>query len=65
MATILEKEKGSFLEKLRSIILMEGDLQTMMQEHLKSNSKELIEKDSRFSKAQHKSRKHFQFKQYF
>ena len=59
VAIILENSKGPMLGKLRSITLIEGDLQIMMQIHLKSDKEEMIEKDQHFSKVQYGARKNF------
>ena len=55
----LEKGKGSIIGKLKTIMLIEGDLQILMRKYLRSKSKELIEKSTRFSKANYESRKFF------
>ena len=55
----LEKGKGPVLGKLRSIKLIEGDLQISMRIFLHSGKQELIEDDPRFSKANYGSRKNF------
>jgi len=56
---MLEKGKGPKLGKLRTITLIEGDLQLLMRIFLDGSTNELIEKDPRFSKANYGSRKNF------
>ena len=55
----LEKGKGLVLGKLRFITLIEGNLQIGMRILLDSEDEELIENDSRFSKANYGSRKNY------
>ena len=55
----MEKEKGPVLGKLRNITLIEGDLQINMRIQLNVDSKELIENNDRFSKANFGSRKNY------
>ena len=57
--TTLEKGKGPVLGKLRSITLIEGDLQLNMRIHFQAEQEELIENDSRFSSANYGSRKNY------
>ena len=57
--TILEKGKGPILGKLKTITLIEGDLQIMMRMYLNAPEEELIKGDKRFSKANYSSRKNF------
>ena len=56
---MLEKGKGPTLGKLRTITLIEGDLQILMRIFLKAKDEELIEKDRRFAKANYGSRKNY------
>jgi len=56
---ILEKGKGPKLGKLRTITLIEADLQLLMRIFLDATKQELIENDSRFSTANYGSRKNF------
>ena len=55
----VKKGKGPVLGKLRFIALIEGDSQINMRMHLASNKEELIENNSRFSKANCGSRKNY------
>ena len=59
METTLEKGKGPIIGKLRTLTLIEGDLQMNMRMHLNSDGEELIERDDRFSKSNHGSRKNY------
>ena len=56
---ILEKGKGPILGKLKTITLIEGDLQIMMRMYLNALEEELIKGDKRFSKANYSSKKNF------
>jgi len=56
---MLEKGKGPKLGKLRTITLIEGDLQILMRIFMDGKNNELIETDSRFSKANYGSRKNY------
>ena len=56
---MLEKGKGHLLGKLRTITLIEGDLQMIMRMHLDSEKEEFMKQDSRFSKIQYRSRKKY------
>ena len=53
----LEKGKGLIIGKLRIITLIECNLQILIRKNLRSESKELIEKDMGFLKANYISRK--------
>ena len=55
----LEKGKGLVLGKLRTITLIEGNLQIMMQRSLSATENEIIEDDNRFSKANYELRRNF------
>ena len=57
--TSLEKGKGPILGKLRNITLIEGDLQIGMRISLNSEGEELIEDNTRFSKANFRSRRNY------
>ena len=54
---MLEKGKGPQLDKLRTITLIEGDLQILMRIFLDPKEEELIENNNRFSKANYGSRR--------
>jgi len=56
---MLEKGKGPRLGKLRTITLIEGDLQILMRIFLDAKNKELIENNERFSTANYGSRKNY------
>ena len=56
---ILNKGKGMVLGKLRTITLIEADLQYIMRIYLNDNEDELIEKDERISKSNYGSRKNY------
>jgi len=56
---ILEKGKGPRLGKLRTITLIEGDLQLLMRIFLNATDQETIENDRRFSTANYGSRKNY------
>ena len=56
---MLEKGKGPKLGKLRTITLIEGDLQILMRIFMDGKNNELIESDPRFSKANYGSRKNY------
>ena len=55
----LEKGKRPIISKLRTITLIEWDLQILMRKYLNSEDEELIEYDNRFSKANYSSRKNY------
>jgi len=55
----LEKGKGPVLGKLRTITLIEGDLQILMRIFLFSYEQELIEEDNRFAKANYRLQKNY------
>jgi len=56
---MIEKGKGIVLGKLRIITLIEADLQYMMRIYLGDEEEEMIEHDSRFSRANYGSQKNY------
>jgi len=56
---MISKGKGIILGKLRIITLIKADLQYIMRIYLGDENEELIERDSRFSKANYSSRKNY------
>ena len=56
---MLEKGKGPRFDKLRTITLIERDLQILMWLFLDPKEQELIEIDNRFSKANYSSRRNY------
>ena len=59
---VIEKDKGPILGKLRTIQLIEADLQLLMRIFMGSRNKDLIKKDHRISKSNFRSRKHHSIK---
>ena len=57
--TTLEEGKGLVLGRLRSITLIEGDLQINMRIYLRIDKEELIKNDSSFSLANYGSHKNY------
>ena len=57
--TILEKGKGMILGKLRTIMLIEADLQYIMRIYLEDKEEEMIESDERFSKSNYRLIKNY------
>ena len=57
--TTLEKGKGPIIGKLRTVTLIEGDLQINMRMQMATGEEELIESDNRFSTANYGSRKNY------
>ena len=55
----LEKGKGPIIGKLRNITLIERNLQINMRIQLRTDTKELIEDNYRFSTANYGSRKNY------
>ena len=56
---MLSKGRGMMLGKLRTITLIEADLQCIMRMFLNEGEEEMIEADKRFSKANYGSRKNY------
>ena len=56
---MIEKSKGMALGKLRIITLIEADLQCVMRMCLGDEDEEMIENDTRFSKANYGLRKNY------
>ena len=56
---MLSKGKGMVLGKLRTMTLIEADLQHTMRMRLNDEEEELIEEDARTSKSNHGSRKNY------
>ena len=56
---LLSKGKGMIIGKLRTITLIEADLQCTMRMCLNDDKEEKIEHDERFSKANYGSRKNY------
>ena len=62
MDIILDKGKGMVIGKLRTIMLIEADLQYVMRIYLNNKEREVIEKDSKISKSNYGSRKNYSIK---
>jgi len=56
---MLGKGKGMIIGKLRTITLIEADLQYIMRIYLDDDDEEMIESDDRFSKSNYGSRKNY------
>ena len=56
---MLGKGKGMIVGKLRTITLIEADLQNIMRIYLEDLDEEMIESDDRFSKSKYGSRKNY------
>jgi len=56
---MLGKGKGMIIGKLRTITLIEADLQNIMRIYLEDLDEEIIESDDRFSKSNYGSRKNY------
>ena len=56
---ILDKGKGMVIGKLRTITLIEADLQCIMRMYLNDEKEEIIEKDKRISHSNYGSRKNY------
>ena len=56
---MLGKGKGMIIGKLRTIMLIEADLQNIMRIYLEDLDEEIIESDDRFSKSNYGSRKNY------
>ena len=54
---MLEKGKGIIIGKLRTITLIEANLQYIMRMYLEDEKEEMIELDKRFAKSNYGSRK--------
>ena len=59
VSIILDKGKRTMVGKLRTITLIEVDLQYIMRIYLNGKKEEVIEKDSRISKSNYSSRKNY------
>ena len=56
---MLSKGKGMIIGKLRTITLIEVDLQLLMRIYFEDSHEEMIETDKRFSKSNYGSRKNY------